>query len=815
MILGFLNGASNMVILLMLLMAASLIGFWFVWNKIKIIYDKDKRIRALFGFAVAISVSIIFFQFIIGRGYYVYRDIGSDTYIQYYPYFVNVAHRIKTGTFSIWNWSFGLGKSLANTVGWSFDPFSTLVILCGVLVSERLIMYMLVWMQILKIVIIYIISVKLFKLYSDNETAVYLGAYLHAFNGYLMLWGQHYFLGTACVYNILIIYLLEKLIQKKGKFSGLGLSVVVALYLIFGYYTSYMTLLVAAGYFLLRYFEFYRLRDIGLKQLLKDFAAVLLYVVRGVLMACVILLPAIYHVTHISSRLNGANQGALAKMKEAFHLSFNLCDFGTRMTRLMSNNMLFINDNSKALFGNYYETPQLFISLFIFFFFGQWIVYSIKEKKALKERLFLLLKCVLMLLLLFNSVSGLILNAFAYPAYRYTFVVLVFLTLMVVKSWEYTSKNGFSIIGVIIGALLSYLTWIFAYKHMVYEVWWYLKIIFIIIAIGTFLQVAARLPKLKNFKEYMAYAFIVLVICTTCFDDCITTNQRIVVSDIFLYAEHMNNYLESSTMSALDWLKDYDDSFFRVEKDYIDWASLSDSLIDRYSSLTWYDTIVNSKTLDFYTYICTNSETGVPPIKYFHFDTDVDEMAMRLVNTRYMLSKNGIKDSDFKLINTIDDVKIYENTGTQSVAKWYTKTISKGEFAALSQEDRLLILEDTLVTDDVVLYYDDADCTIGDFKLVKQTVLEGEVDCDGPGILMIAVPDEDGWQAYVDGKKVDYINADYGFIGIELTPGVKKISLRYSLPCLKQGFILSLIGIFSCLGEIFYLFFRKSKSYKE
>ena len=126
-------------------------------------------------------------------------------------------------------------------------------------------------------------------------------------------------------------------------------------------------------------------------------------------------------------------------------------------------------------------------------------------------------------------------------------------------------------------------------------------------------------------------------------------------------------------------------------------------------------------------------------------------------------------------------------------------------------EERLKVLNDTVVTDDVVLYYDTADCTIGDFKLSKQTVLEGEVDCKGPGILMIAIPDEDGWEAYCDGKKVDYINADYGFIGIELTPGVKKITLKYSLPYVKQGFLLTLIGVFSCLGEIIYLFVSKRK----
>lgn len=35
------------------------------------------------------------------------------------------------------------------------------------------------------------------------------------------------------------------------------------------------------------------------------------------------------------------------------------------------------------------------------------------------------------------------------------------------------------------------------------------------------------------------------------------------------------------------------------------------------------------------------------------------------------------------------------------------------------------VLSDTLVTDDVVLYYDDADCIVGDFRLTNHTKLEG------------------------------------------------------------------------------------------
>lgn len=773
-------------------------------------YERNKKeisISKFFLYAVITSILIVFFQFIVGKAFYIYKDIGTDTFFQYYPYYVNIAEKIKHGTFSVWNWNYGIGKSIVNNVSWTFDPFALIVVLPGVLLSTKLIMYMLVWMQIVKILVIYFVSVKLFDLYTDNKVAVCLGAYLNAFNGYVMLWGQHYFLGTACVYTVLILYFIERVIQNRGKNNGLFLSLVITLSLFYGYYTTYMTLLVAAVYYFVRYIEFNYTEKIKLKKVLKDFIYMIFFVLRGVLGACVVLLPAAYYVTHVSGRLNGASQSIIAKMVESYKISFSKSDFGTKMSRLLSNNMLLINDPSRAVFGNYYETPQLFITIFIFFFIGQWIAYNMIKKKKFKEWIMFIVKCFLLYILVMNGVSALVFNAFAYRAYRYTFLAVFFLAVVVVKSWEFISEKGFSIVGMAIGGFLSFYAWKYSYKNMVSEVRLYVKIVLALLLLGMILQLLSRI---NIIKKYAMALFVILVIATTCFDDCITTNYRDVVDDIWLYNEQKNNLIDNSSV-AIDWIKDQDDSFYRIEKNYKDWSVLSDSFIEEYSALTWYDTTANTNVLDFYDNIYTNALTGMYVVKYFTLSNELDVKAMNLTTTKYLLSMSELDNESFGLVNIINGIYIYKNLQIDSSAKWFTKTISKDDFKNLSEEEKVSILDDTLITDDVVAYYNDANYKLGDFKLKKQTVLEGTVECDGPGFVMLSVPDEEGWTAYCDGKKVKYLNADYGFIAVEVGVGNHNIKLKYSLPYFKMGLLLSILGLVCYLTEIMMVIILKKR----
>ena len=77
------------------------------------------------------------------------------------------------------------------------------------------------------------------------------------------------------------------------------------------------------------------------------------------------------------------------------------------------------------------------------------------------------------------------------------------------------------------------------------------------------------------------------------------------------------------------------------------------------------------------------------------------------------------------------------------------------------------------------------------------------VDTSQDGILLISVPYEYGWEAYVDGQRTDILKADYGFSAINLNKGSHNIELKFNLPWFKEGIIISAFTLLILLILIF------------
>lgn len=73
--------------------------------------------------------------------------------------------------------------------------------------------------------------------------------------------------------------------------------------------------------------------------------------------------------------------------------------------------------------------------------------------------------------------------------------------------------------------------------------------------------------------------------------------------------------------------------------------------------------------------------------------------------------------------------------------------------------------------------------------------IKGNVHAKQDSILIIPVFAEKGWRAYIDGKEVPILEADYAFVGLEIKAGEHKVELCYETPGLKMGAVTSFIGI--------------------
>ena len=90
--------------------------------------------------------------------------------------------------------------------------------------------------------------------------------------------------------------------------------------------------------------------------------------------------------------------------------------------------------------------------------------------------------------------------------------------------------------------------------------------------------------------------------------------------------------------------------------------------------------------------------------------------------------------------------------------------------------------------------------------------LTGTISVSKDKILCLSIPYDSGWTAYVDGHKVELMQANIGWMAVELAAGDHTVELRYWTPGLTEGITLSVSGVI-CLAGLFY--FKKRKTRKE
>ncbi len=73
--------------------------------------------------------------------------------------------------------------------------------------------------------------------------------------------------------------------------------------------------------------------------------------------------------------------------------------------------------------------------------------------------------------------------------------------------------------------------------------------------------------------------------------------------------------------------------------------------------------------------------------------------------------------------------------------------------------------------------------------------LKGEINVEGDKLLLITLPYDEAWSAYVDGAKTKIYRADEAWIAIELEKGSHVVELSYHRPGLTAGLAVSAIGV--------------------
>ena len=778
--------------------------------KLEEIFQKN-RTKIFLGVVLTISCMIIFSSFIFGDKIFMYRDVGSDTYEQYYPYYVSIVSRLKSGTFGIWNSQHALGTSILNNLSQTLDPFGIIVILIGYIGGTEIIKYVLVFVQILKIIVAAFLCRYFLKIFDFSEMAACLGGYLYGFSGHLMLWGQHYFLGTGSIYLLILLIFLEKSIRENAFRWRAGLTITTFLSIIYSYYTSYMILLFAAIYFVFRMMY----PGIGYDWIFRIKIAVksLVSVLTGVLLSAFILIPAAVYLFNSSTRMSG-NTSIVEKFFEFFFMDFfTNGHIGQAASRLMSNNMLYIDEGVLPGWGNYYEMPNVFYTVFIYILFAQFVMHFLKRVKSdWLKTVYYILCIVTVYMIILNPGVSMAFNGFVYPLGRSLFVLIPIFALITAYVWdECVLRHNISIIGIMGGMAFSAVILIYSYRRAAVDVKNY-SIIY-----GTFIWLFAGVLVYIQIKKQTSKLILTILLgmfaITSVMDARITNNQRETLNKSEF--ESVGGYDDKikSTRDAVEYIKAIDDSVYRIEKDYTDLCFLGDSMISGYASVTDYNSTVNRNLLDFYNYLYK----GVMPsfaIRVFNLNNPTDIVPMQLINLKYILSKELKEINGFDFFDKVGEIYIYKSQNDGSIARWYENTISKELCSTMSEDERKKIVLNTAIVDsenDTYKTEEMGNIEIGKFVEKTSGNIVGHVNNSQSGILMLAIPHQQGWDIYVDGVQRDVFNINYGFMGVILEPGGHEIQAVYTIPYFKEGCIVSVVAISIFLVQFLYAEYRKKR----
>ena len=159
----------------------------------------------------------------------------------------------------------------------------------------------------------------------------------------------------------------------------------------------------------------------------------------------------------------------------------------------------------------------------------------------------------------------------------------------------------------------------------------------------------------------------------------------------------------------------------------------------------------------------------------------------------------------------IQDLKLYVDGAYRcNYATWLSYKVFS---AGYGETAHTVVLENYTGTDQEVFpyfYYLDMDVfedVIQELKskemsteIFEDGYVKGQYDSDQDGYLLLTIPYDDGWKAYVNGQQVEITDGANALSVIPVSEGENQIELKYSVPGWKTGVALSAVGILLFVG---------------
>ena len=777
-----------------------------VKNKISIYYKENQKKDYLFLILTVLFISVILFhKFIFGKFLFIYNehDMSRDNICGLYPYIYHV-FRNPEGL-SWWSFNSGIGNNMFLLILQFFiDPFNILGAVLWDPIENGFI-----YMHILKLICIAVVFYKLILTITENRYCALLTSLLFTFNGFVMLWGQHYYITNQVLYFISLLYAIEVYFRSKKKLF-LVLLLVINLTHIYFFYQSI--------FFIGIYILFRNLYLSGnLKNIVKQIGSLILIGIIAFLISAIFVLPSIY-VLGSGPRIS---TGKFSLNEMVFTLN-SLDYYLTLFSEMFSNNLSGNGLNYFGWGGHYMLPPHVYSGLVTLLLIPQLI--GLKDKNQRKS---LILISVLSIVTLILPFFAYLFTAFQELYFRWTYGIITFNLISSAIILNAIFKNKILNVRLLqITSLILFsgliLFWMYYRRHDgewmkgdIVGVFYADKNHYIqnqLIVILLFLVIYFVLIQCLNKYKVISGVLLLLVI----------SSEIIIENYPTFYARGIvekgkNPYLIHSAKVSNDLIrkvkKKDSTPFYRIEKQFFSFSeglAQNESVVSNYFGLKTYNSCNSKAYYDFCQYFHL-IDKGHWPNLLPSLKPNIERYSLlKLLSIKYLISKDSIRDNSFVYSDKLQYLLLYENIDFRSLGVTYSKFITKEKMSKHSDE-----LKDSLVLDQLILEKEDVKI-LGDYlkkdqkrenfkiNFFSNSLIKGEIFNSSKNVLFFSIPFDKGWEIKVNGVVSNYYKVNIGFIGLPLEKGKNKIELSYTPPMYKIGKLISIISVLGC--ALFYVF---------
>lgn len=799
-----------------------------LWMK-SVLSKYHKSTSILLFLIIIVICSIVFKDYLLLKNAYLFNDINNDSYVSYYPKYINTFHYIKMYCIPKWSFNIGMGQNL-----WPFSFSDDPLMLLNCLAGEKNIPLLIVYIDVLEIVISGLIIFKYLKLLNLSDYSCIIGGLLYAFCGFITV-GSPFFVFTFQAVNFSLFLFGFELLFNKNKPYLFTLAVFFAsisgLFNLFSY-----------GIFLFAYAIFRQLQSEKCNIIILG-SLFIRMIVAG---AIGILLSGPFMFQQIVQMLNSPRGSGLISYTKKLISSpvFGFADklqMGTSLMRFYSNDLLGSGSGFHGWF-NYVEAPMFYCGIPCLLLLPQVFAFLSKRSR------------LIFILFLFIWLIPVIFPFFRYAFWLfagdyYRIFALLTATIFIIYSLnalEYIFKNRK------INLPLLLITSVILILFLFFPVFIESAIInnkiriFIVIVIVIYTIILSLVGRGKNIP-YLKGCLFITIFFELCFSVSITVNTRGTISVKTLNSkDHIANYNTSYndySLNAVNYIKSKDDNFYRIDRTCDSSDMMNFSQIQGFNGTSSYNSFNQMyyvKYLMLMGIVGKNNEassrwiTGLANIPILESENNVKYFLQTKTDHKKL---SPIWDS----VAMIGDIKIFKNNFLFPFGYTYDKYVKESSFETIEPKQKMQItmyafvisdkdtgnvgtMKEYMLKDTLAAAFDSLSYYNSRKKLSEDTLkittfndnyISGTIAVAKDKMMYLSVPYDIGWHLKVDGKETAKIQINGGMTGVLLNKGAHSVEMAYKLPYWNAGLIMSFSGLVLFAGPWIYRRRRNAEKNQE